>query len=87
MLQSMSWDQFEGWVSKKMSGCNPEADLIKSFKVFDTRGDGTLSTDELAQVRPLQTLALCGVCHQRLVPNCQSSSSEATVLSCIVFRS
>lgn len=47
---SMSYDQFEGWVSKKLSGCNPEADLIKSFKVFDTKGDGTLSTDELMQV-------------------------------------
>ncbi|KAL8439883.1 hypothetical protein Efla_000855 [Eimeria flavescens] len=50
MPASMSWDQFEGWVSKKTSGCNPEADLIKSFKVFDTKGDGTLSTDELTQV-------------------------------------
>lgn len=51
MLQSMSWDQFESWVTKKLSGSNPEADLIKSFKVFDTKGDGTLSTDELMQVR------------------------------------
>lgn len=47
---TMKWDQFESWVTKKMSSCNPEADLIKSFKVFDTRGDGTLSTDELTQV-------------------------------------
>ncbi|CDJ43037.1 calmodulin, putative [Eimeria tenella] len=47
---SMSWDQFESWVTKKLSGSNPEADLIKSFKVFDTKGDGTLSTDELMQV-------------------------------------
>ena len=53
MSQSLSWDQFEGWVSKKTSGTNPEADLIKSFKVFDTKGDGTLSTDELKQVRHL----------------------------------
>ncbi|KAL8270522.1 hypothetical protein Esti_005559 [Eimeria stiedai] len=47
---TLSWDQFEGWVSQKKGGSNPEADLIKSFKVFDTKGDGTLSTDELSQV-------------------------------------
>lgn len=47
---TLNWSQFETWVTKKMSGCNPEADLIKSFKVFDTKGDGTLSTDELTQV-------------------------------------
>ena len=46
----MNWEQFESWVNKKLSSSNPEADLIKSFKVFDTKGDGTLSTDELMQV-------------------------------------
>ena len=51
MMQSMSWEQFESWVQKKMSTSNPEADLIKAFKVFDTKNDGTLSTDELMQVR------------------------------------
>lgn len=50
MPPTLSWEQFESWVSKKTSGCNPEADLVKSFKVFDTKGDGTLSTDELTQV-------------------------------------
>ncbi|CDI74618.1 calmodulin, putative [Eimeria praecox] len=47
---TMNWEQFESWVNKKLSNSNPEADLIKSFKVFDTKGDGTLSTDELMQV-------------------------------------
>ncbi|CDI81568.1 calmodulin, putative [Eimeria acervulina] len=47
---TMNWEQFESWVNKKLSSSNPEADLIKSFKVFDTKGDGTLSTDELMQV-------------------------------------
>lgn len=47
----MNWAQFESWMSKKLSACNPEQDMVNSFKNFDTNGDGTISTEELAQVR------------------------------------
>ncbi|CBZ53915.1 putative calmodulin [Neospora caninum Liverpool] len=47
---TMSWPDFEAWMSKKLSSCKPEEDLIKAFKVFDRSNDGTISTDELSQV-------------------------------------
>lgn len=46
----VAWPEFEKYVSKKLSSCNPEADMTKAFKAFDRNGDGTLSSDELGQV-------------------------------------
>lgn len=48
--ETMDWQVFQGIMTKKLSSCDPKADLIKAFKTFDRQGDGTLSADELSQV-------------------------------------
>lgn len=50
MPATMDWQVFQGIMTKKLSSCDPKADLIKAFKTFDRQGDGTLSADELSQV-------------------------------------
>lgn len=46
----MQWKDFEAWITKKLSSYNPEAELVKAFKVFDRNNDGTIAADELGQV-------------------------------------
>ncbi|EPR57454.1 putative calmodulin [Toxoplasma gondii TgCatPRC2] len=48
--EQVTYPQFRQWMMNRVARSDPLEDLIKLFAPFDRKNDGTISTEELAQV-------------------------------------